>query len=141
MGFLFAQMAADPLSGGAGWVGAGLLGCCLAWLFFVHIPAKDRQLRDLLLDQTKERDKERTARHSMLDSFQQTMSEVEKEHRVDMERQNCQHLTDADRDRQAFVERNNAVIMAIQAQTTEFKLVAQAMCRFVPCQFHQPDKS
>ena len=47
MGLLiaFAQAPpADPISGGAGWVGAGLLGCVLAWVFFVHLPAKDKQM-------------------------------------------------------------------------------------------------
>lgn len=38
----------DPISGGAGWVGAGLLGLVLAWLFFFHLPAKDKQLMDVL---------------------------------------------------------------------------------------------
>lgn len=45
----FAIMIADndPLSGGAGWVGAGLLGAVLAWLMFVHLPAKDKQFEKL----------------------------------------------------------------------------------------------
>jgi hypothetical protein len=37
----------DPLSGGAGWIGAGLLGAVLTWLFFMHLPSKDKQLREL----------------------------------------------------------------------------------------------
>lgn len=36
----------DSLSGGAGWAGAGLLGLVLAWLLFVHLPAKDKQLKE-----------------------------------------------------------------------------------------------
>lgn len=43
-----AQQVADPISGGAGWVGAGLLGLVLGWLLLVHLPAKDKQLKDLL---------------------------------------------------------------------------------------------
>lgn len=43
---LLAQ-AADPISGGAGWVGAGLLGSVLAWLLFIHLPRKDKQIDDL----------------------------------------------------------------------------------------------
>jgi hypothetical protein len=35
----FLAQSSDPLSGGAGWVGAGLLGAVLAWLLFVHLPA------------------------------------------------------------------------------------------------------
>ena len=46
---LFAQ-ATDPISGGAGWVGAGLLGLVLMWVFFVNLPAKDKLIRDLIAD-------------------------------------------------------------------------------------------
>lgn len=38
----------DPISGGAGWVGAGLLGCVLCWLLFIHLPAKDKQLKEFI---------------------------------------------------------------------------------------------
>jgi gas vesicle protein len=38
---------ADPISGGAGWVGAGLLGMVLGWLLIIHLPAKDKQLQTL----------------------------------------------------------------------------------------------
>ena len=41
---------ADPISGGAGWVGTGLLGSVLAWVFFWHLPAKDKQLEKLITD-------------------------------------------------------------------------------------------
>jgi len=33
----------DALSGGSGWVGAGLLGAVLCWLLLKHLPDKDRQ--------------------------------------------------------------------------------------------------
>jgi predicted HicB family RNase H-like nuclease len=36
----------DIISGGAGWVGTGLLSSVLAWIFFSHIPAKDKQLAE-----------------------------------------------------------------------------------------------
>lgn len=39
---------ADPLSGGAGWVGAGLLGAVLFWLLLKHLPDKDKLLTDHL---------------------------------------------------------------------------------------------
>ena len=43
--YVFSQAAptVDPISGGAGWVGAGLLGLVLAWLLLKHLPDKDRQ--------------------------------------------------------------------------------------------------
>lgn len=39
--------AADPISGGAGWVGTGLLGAVLSWLLFVHLPSKDKQAKEM----------------------------------------------------------------------------------------------
>lgn len=47
---LFAQFAQTPtaLAGDSGWVGAGLLGLVLAWLLFWHLPAKDKQLSEVL---------------------------------------------------------------------------------------------
>jgi hypothetical protein len=47
---LLAQQGAapDPLSGGAGWVGAGLLGLLLMWLLLREIPDQRRQYRELL---------------------------------------------------------------------------------------------
>lgn len=38
----------DPISGGAGWVGAGLLGGVLGWLLFLYLPSKDKQLKELV---------------------------------------------------------------------------------------------
>lgn len=38
----------DPISGGAGWIGAGLLGLVLAWLLLKHLPEKDRQVERLV---------------------------------------------------------------------------------------------
>ncbi len=50
--WLIALLADDPISstlgGGAGWVGAGLLGGVLAWLLFIHLPGKDKQLKDFI---------------------------------------------------------------------------------------------
>jgi hypothetical protein len=45
---LFAQASTDAISGGAGWVGAGLLGGVLSWLLFIHLPAKDKQIAGLI---------------------------------------------------------------------------------------------
>lgn len=36
----------DSLTGGAGWVGAGLLGLVLAWLLFVRMPAWDKLMNE-----------------------------------------------------------------------------------------------
>lgn len=54
---LLLAQASDPLSGGAGWIGAGLLGCVLAWLMFVHLPNKDKQMKDIISFFNENRDK------------------------------------------------------------------------------------
>jgi len=41
--------ATDTLIPGvSGWVGAGLLGLVLSWLLFVHLPNKDKQLKEFV---------------------------------------------------------------------------------------------
>lgn len=44
------QSQVEPaiLGGNAGWVGTGLLGAVLSWIFFWHLPAKDKQLKELI---------------------------------------------------------------------------------------------
>lgn len=48
--FLTAQGAAAPseIVGTTGWVGAGLLGLVLAWLLGIHLPAKDKQIKEII---------------------------------------------------------------------------------------------
>ncbi len=47
------QIDPTSLSGGAGWVGAGLLGLVLAWLLWVHLPAKDKQIKEMIESRDK----------------------------------------------------------------------------------------
>ena len=49
----------EPISGGAGWVGAGLLGSVLAWLLLVHIPNMDKQIMTLIADCDAHNEKQR----------------------------------------------------------------------------------
>jgi hypothetical protein len=52
LGVLFGE-GMDPMAGGAGWagwVGAGLLGPVLGWLLFIYLPAKDKQLKEMIAD-------------------------------------------------------------------------------------------
>lgn len=49
---LFAE-GLESLSGGSGWVGAGLLGLVLGWLLLFHLPAKDKQMERLVADKDK----------------------------------------------------------------------------------------
>jgi uncharacterized protein YktB (UPF0637 family) len=66
---LLAQVAADPLSGGAGWVGTGLLGSVLGWLLFIHLPKKDQQVLDLINSRDKLVEK-------LTAEFRQSMTEL-----------------------------------------------------------------
>lgn len=50
---LMLSQATDPISGGAGWVGTGLLGSVLAWILFVNIPNKDKQIGKMIEDKDK----------------------------------------------------------------------------------------
>lgn len=70
----------DPLSGGAGWVGAGLLGAVLAWVMFVHLPGKDRLMMSILEKQAAEREIERASRHGVANKLQQAIAEIVMSH-------------------------------------------------------------
>ncbi|SRR6266446_8977556 len=59
----------DPISGGAGWIGAGLLGAVLCWLLLVHLPAKDKQIRELI-DSHLKAEKEQRAEHAVMEKEQ-----------------------------------------------------------------------
>lgn len=41
----YALLGVDLSSDAAGWAGAGLLGMVLSWLLLIHLPAKDKQIR------------------------------------------------------------------------------------------------
>lgn len=43
---MIAQVPVDPISGGAGWIGAGLLGLVLGWLLLMHLPAKAKESKE-----------------------------------------------------------------------------------------------
>ncbi len=51
---VFAQSAPDALAGGSGWAGAGLLGLVLSWVFLVHLPSKDKQLKETMAEHRNE---------------------------------------------------------------------------------------
>lgn len=49
LGMMLAQgTGVEPLSGGAGWVGAGLLSLVLGWLLFRHLPEKDKLILNII---------------------------------------------------------------------------------------------
>lgn len=141
----------DPLSGGAGWAGAGLLGLVLAWVLFVNIPARDKAAKDSLDEfrayvhdtearfdklvdaQKAEREKEIRARHEMLDKFQITLSKIELDHRQDFNVMQDQARVNAEKDRTEFRNRNDVLVAALANQTTELKMaIIAGACRFKP---------
>ena len=69
---LFAE-AAPSLAGEAGWVGTGLLGAVLGWLLFVHLPAKDKQFRDIV-DKLLDRNDQQTG--TMQQTFRDSLKDV-----------------------------------------------------------------
>lgn len=149
---VLAQVPTDPLSGGAGWVGAGLLGAVLAWLMFVHLPAKDKQaeakdakiasiveIKDkqiaaILTENTLERERERTDRHDRANAFQKLLNDLAKDHKEQMREMHNEHAIDAEKDRQAFLVRSseigNVMKMAIERQTLELEKAIRGTCMF-----------
>jgi hypothetical protein len=49
----------DPLSGGAGWAGAGILGLVLAWLLLKHLPDQNARIDRLVKEFAEREDKAR----------------------------------------------------------------------------------
>ncbi len=103
---LFAQ-STDPISGGAGWIGAGLLGAVLSWLCLVHLPAKDKQLHEILDGQASERSK-----------FQDTLLMLQQA-----------ATTESRINREAFVAGNTELRQAIELQTVKLEQAIAGTCK------------
>lgn len=142
VGGLVAQI--DPISGGAGWVGTGLLGAVLSWLLLKHLPDKDRQIREVIADFAAERTRqsdrfdnermaERQARHSRLDEFNKTLLSLMTAHEKAVKEMQTQHLRDAEADRATFMDRNDRLLEAIRLQTADLRLALADMIKGV-CQ-------
>ena len=65
----------DPLAGGAGWAGAGLLGLVLSWLLLRHLPEKDRQAKEI-------NDKNDLKITAIISSFRDEMRENREEFKI-----------------------------------------------------------
>jgi hypothetical protein len=85
---LFAADGLDAL-GGSGWVGAGLLGSVLLWIFFKHLPDKDKQMKHLIDDhnayvkwliekQDASNEKKDTVLNRVIDTFNREQEEFRK---------------------------------------------------------------
>lgn len=78
--------ATETIAGGAGWVGAGLLGSVLAWLLFIHIPTKDKQAKEkdeLFAKSVKDKDESHNA---MTERQQQRMEKLMLDHAASLEK-------------------------------------------------------
>lgn len=73
----------DPISGGAGWVGAGLLGAVLAWLMFIHLPAKDKQVTGLIEGRNELSENLQNRYSASIKELQAGMAQISKEQRED----------------------------------------------------------
>lgn len=80
---------ADSLTGGAGWVGAGLLGLVLAWLLLKHLPAKDAQIEGIisrhLAIEERQRAEYATWLNRQRDDFRQMLAEMIDHSRIEIE--------------------------------------------------------
>ena len=128
----FAQAVStpDPLTGGAGWIGAGLLGAVLSWLLFIHLPAKDKQVKEMVEMQTIEREKDRESREKLVVALKASLDAVAEKY----------EKTSA-AEREHFYSRNDAVKMAIETQTSKL-LTAFGLggCKYPP-HHQQPHRS
>lgn len=66
---LFAVEAGDVLTGGGGWAASASLGSVLFWLFFKHLPAKDKQMETLIAAKDSQIDKLRVDKDSQIDAL------------------------------------------------------------------------
>jgi Skp family chaperone for outer membrane proteins len=126
---LTAQVVAPPaLDGitGAGWVGTGLLSSVLAWIFFSHIPAKDKQVAEkdrqilALIDSRDALVKDLTATHqeaikSLVADFRSAVADLEK------------RSSEADREKRH--DFNNQLQMVTNHYEKELSLTNQAIRR------------
>ena len=55
---MFSQQP-DPISGGAGWVGASFLGLVLSWLLLKHLPDMLKLIREMVTEFRKETEAQR----------------------------------------------------------------------------------
>lgn len=102
----FAQ--ADSLSGGAGWVGAGLLGAVLAWLCFFHLPAKDKQLKELIDLYAQERVRDRAETTALRDTFSSEMNEIRQSNAAEQKAQREEHARQ--------MSENNAILLQLSKE-------------------------
>ena len=101
---------ADFISGASGWTACGILVLVLSWLFFRYLPAKDQQLKELLVMFAAEREADRQARKVQSDHSKATLDRVCQEFKEDMQAER----TSCDR-------RNDMIVKAIESMSNRIK--------------------
>lgn len=129
---VFAQQSlpADPISGGAGWVGAGLLGLVLSWLLLVHLPAKDKQIKELAEAKDNQLEKLLLAQREERQADRLEIKEVVEAHQRVIDKLINSTKEEFNRDREAFDKRNLAIVQAINQQTKDLQTEIKAMCKY-----------
>lgn len=87
----------DSFSGSAGlggWVGASLLGGVLSWLMWVHLPAKDKQLSQLLDAKDKQMSEMVTARNALATELAAKVAEISSQQRTEFSEAIAQQRAD-----------------------------------------------
>lgn len=129
---VMADIATDPIAGGAGWVGAGLLGLVLAWLLLRHLPdkdaqierliaAKDEQIREVIADKDKQAD-EHDAR--CRDNAERLVAEL----RFQAEKDRATFIQIADRDRDLYRRTTEQSLTILQYLADRERARASAPC-------------
>jgi hypothetical protein len=117
---LFAQQSVG-LPDGSGWIGLGMLGPVLAWLFFWHLPAKDKQIADLVKAAADERERtqkaqddkeelDRQARHESNNTFQAALATIINDQRASRTEDEVRHRQESKDLKAEFKDTLNTIL-------------------------------
>jgi PAS domain S-box-containing protein len=117
----------EAISGGAGWVGAGLLGAVLAWLLMKHLPDKDRQV-EMLITRAREAMEVKDNRIiALIESQDKVILSMSNAHvaTTELTMKNCRE--EAAREREASERRYGAAIAALERHHSEVMTAQQRL--------------
>ena len=110
---LFAEeVTSGVLTGGAGWVGASLLGLVLSWLLFKHLPEKDKQMASFV------EKKDDMLKH-VANSFSERIKGVAEQHTATVKEMNAAHKEALDRVVKHCEQEMNTVGTSLQREFTQ----------------------
>ena len=110
---LFAEEISNGvLTGGAGWVGASLLGLVLSWLLFKHLPEKDKQIASFV------EKKDDMLKH-VANSFSERIKGVAEQHTTAVKEMNAAHKEALDRVVRHCEQEMNTIGASLQREFTQ----------------------